>query len=108
MSTDDTMRLPTYTRAVGGTDPHPVSVADLIGRLDAQMDSVVWAADGRGSLEGAEAFAAAVRELVTLAQSLEGRAVERVEMLRSTVDAVLSPEPDGYDAVMDRIHGGAS
>jgi hypothetical protein len=102
---DETMRLPTYTRAVGGTDPHPVSVADLIGRLDAQMDSVVWAAEGRGSLEGAEQFAASVRELVTLAQSLEGRAVERVEMLRSTV---LSPEPDGYDAVMDRIHGGTS
>lgn len=105
---DETMRLPTYHRAVGGTDPHPVSVEDLIGRLDAQMDSVVWAAEGRGSVEGAEQFAAAARELVVLAQSLEGRAVERVEMLRSTVDAVLSPEPDGYDAVMDRIHGGAS
>ena len=108
MSTDETMRLPTYTRAVGGTDPHPVSIDALVGHIDTQVDTVWRAAEGRGSLEGAEQFAASVRELVTLAQSLEGRAVERVEMLRSTVDAVLSPEPDGYDAVMDRIHGGTS
>lgn len=106
--TGDTVELSTYTRALGGTDPHPVSIDALICRLNAQMDDVSWAAGQRGTTADAEAFAESVRELVVLAQSLEGRAAERAEMLRSTAEAVLSSAPDEYEAVMDRIHGGAA
>lgn len=111
MSGDSTVPLSTYTRAVGGTDPHPVSIDALVGHIDTQVDTVWRAAEVRGSLEGAEAFAAAVRELVTLAQSLEGRAAERVAMLRSTTEAVLDAEAgadtldDLYAGLSDREYG---
>lgn len=105
---EDTTELATYTRAVGGTDPHPVTIDALIGHLNSQLDTVWATAEGRGTLAGAEVFAVSVRELVTLAQSLEGRAAERVEMLRSTAEAVLDGGDHDYEAVMDRIHGGGS
>lgn len=105
---DETAQLPTYTRAVGGTDPHPVSVETTIGQIDSQIDTVWANAELRGYLDGAETFLVSVHELVTLAQSLEGLATARVEMLRSTAAAVLETDSHGYDAVMDRIHGGAS
>lgn len=103
---DDTTELPTYNRAVGGTDPHPTTVEDLIGRIDSQLDTVWAAADLRGYVAGAQALQDAVHELVLLTQSLEGRAGEHAEMLRSTAQAVLDDSTDDYDAVMDRIHGG--
>lgn len=108
MNHDDTTELPTYTRAVGGTDPHPVTVEELIGRIDAQLDTVWAAAELRGYVTGAQALVDAAHELTLLAQSLEGRASEHAEMLRSTAEAVHAPDPHDYDAVMDRVHGEAS
>jgi hypothetical protein len=105
---EDTVELATYTRAVGGTDPHPNTVDQLIKKLDAQLDTVIEAAGNRGHVVGAEALQRTAHELVLLAQSLEGRADEHAEMLRSTVAAVLDGGSDDYDVVMDRIHGGAS
>lgn len=105
---DDTTELATYTRAIGGTDAHPVTIDALIGQLNTQLDTVWATAEGRGTLAGAEVFLVSVRELVTLAQSLEGRAAERVEMLRSTAEAVLDGDDHDYEAVMDRIHGGGA
>lgn len=103
---DDTTELPTYNRAVGGTDPHPVTVEQLIGQIDAQLDTVWAAAELRGYLAGAQQLQDATHELVLLAQSLEGRAGEHAEMLRSTAEALTEPDRDDYDAVMGRIHGG--
>jgi hypothetical protein len=105
---EDTAELPTYTRAVGGTDPHPVTVDDLIRQIDAQLDTVIEAAANRAHVVGAEALQRTAHELVLLAQSLEGRAGEHAEMLRSTVAAALDGGSDDYDEVMDRIHGGAA
>ena len=108
MAHDDTVELPTFSRALGGTDPHPVTVEHLIGQIDAQLDTVWAAADRRGDATGAQQLQDAAHELVLLAQSLEGRAAEHAEMLRSTAAAVLNETLDDYDAVMDRIHGGTS
>lgn len=105
---DDTTPLATYHRAVGGTDPHPVSIDALIGHLDSQLDTVCATAEGRGTLAGAEVFLVSVRELVMLAQSLEGRAAERVEMLRSTAEAVLDGGGRGYEAAMALLDEDAS
>lgn len=104
---DDTTELPTYSRAIGGTDPHPVGVDALVGRIDSQIDRVSAAAESRGTVTGAEVLLAEVRELIALSQSLEGRAVDRVEMLRSTAAAVLETDEADYDEVMARIHGDA-
>lgn len=93
------------THAADGTDPHPVSAEELIGRIDAHLDTVWAHAELRGYLAGAESFLAEVHELVTLAQSLEGQATERAEMLRSTAAAALGDQEDAYEALMDRIHG---
>lgn len=117
---DDTVRLPRVRatpapinagpsgHAADGTDPHPVTVEQLIGEIDSQLDTVWADSEKRGRLDGAEAFLTAVHELVLLAQSLEGQATERVEMLRSTAAAVLDADEDAYGELMDRIHGGAS
>lgn len=108
MAHEDTTELPTFTRTVGGTDPHPTTVEALIGRIDSQLDTVWAAAELRGYLTGALSLVEAAHELTLLAQSLEGRAAEHAEMLRSTAEAVHAPDPHDYDAVMDRVHGGAS
>jgi hypothetical protein len=93
------------THAVDGTDPHPVSIDQLIGEIDSQVDTVWANSELRGRLAGAEKFLASVHELALLAQSLEGQATERVEMLRSTAAAVLDADEDAYGELMDRIHG---
>jgi hypothetical protein len=103
--TADTVELPTFTRAVGGTDPHPATVEDLIGGIDDQVDAIWSASASQGTVEDADAFWSATRELVTLAQSLEGRAGERAEMLRSTAAAAMDGDSHDYDAVMARVHG---
>lgn len=102
----DTTELSTFTRPIGGTDPHPATPEQLLAAADAQLDTVSAALEGRGTVEGAQVLLAATRELVTLAQSLDGAAAERVEMLRSTAAAVLEPDEDekGYDAVMGRVY----
>lgn len=104
MAHEDTAELPTFTRAVGGTDPHPVTVEALIGQIDSQLD-VVWAAAERWTPEGVGDFAAAVHELVLLAQSLEGRASERGEQFRATA-AVLGSGDDAYVAAMSLLDEG--
>lgn len=97
---DKTTELPTFTRRIGGVDPHPVSVDELIGQIDAQLDTVWADAEKRGTPEGAESFRTSVQELVTLAQSLEGRANQHSEMLRSTAEAVLDSEARDYGTAM--------
>lgn len=100
MTSDDTVALPSRSGAAGGTDPHPVTVEALIGRIDTQLDTVWTASERRGLLAGATEFAAAVHELVLLAQSLEGLAAERAEMLRSTAAALTGKGAGGYEDVM--------
>jgi hypothetical protein len=91
--------------AADGTDPHPVTVEQLIGEIDSQLDTVWADSEKRGRLAGAEAFLTSVHELALLTQSLEGQATERVEMLRSTAAAALDADEDAYGELMDRIHG---
>lgn len=105
--TDETVELSTYTRALGGTDPRPVSVDELIGRIDSQLDTVWSAAEGRGTPEGAAALVGSVRELVTLAQSLEGMAAEWADLSRSTAEAIASDEieADALSVLYDHVLG---
>jgi len=103
--TDETVALSTYTRALGGTDPHPITVDDLVALIDRQVDAVWSQSDARGTPEGAEAFARAARELVTLAQSLAGQAGARAEMLRSTAEAATGAGEDALAALYDDVVG---
>jgi hypothetical protein len=106
---DDTVELTLRHVPADGTDSHPTSPEVLFGTINAQLD-IAWAKmDGRGTVEGAAVWAREVHELLTLVQSLDGLATERVEFLRSTAEAAQATEsgPD-YDDVMARLHGGAS
>ncbi|GAB3224319.1 hypothetical protein GCM10027447_12810 [Glycomyces halotolerans] len=102
---DNTTELPTYTRPVGGTDPHPAKPEKLLEALDAQLDTVWAAMERRGTLAGAEALQKATSELVALSQSLDGYAATRAEMLTGTAEVALSHEadPDPYDTAMSGL-----
>lgn len=105
--TDDTVELSTYTRALGGTDPHPTSIEGLVSLIDEQVDTVWSTAGERGTPEGAAEFVSSVRELVTLAQSLEGLAAAWSDLSASTAAAIAGDEPelDALTALYDDVVG---